>query len=223
CSRNNDSFVNETLIPFTLVFRSELVMNSSRPGSPYGSGCKRTAFTTLKIAEFAPMPSASVSTATVANPKFLRSSRAANRTSCRSADIRAVLPGVVSTMSRRGWASSVFRDQPPFLARPSPLWLAFACGQRYSRTFQFPSGGRLDVSQATFAGSPTRADGEDLRRSSRLERQIPLLIAGQDGVGQEFLEQTTIVSLNLHGCRYPSRHECAVGSWVTLQIRGNPL
>jgi len=50
-----------------------------------------------------------------------------------------------------------------------------------------------------------------------------LLIAGQDGVGQEFLEQTTIVSLNLHGCRYPSRHECTVGSWVTLQIRGNPL
>jgi hypothetical protein len=75
----------------------------------------------------------------------------------------------------------------------------------------------------TFAGSPTRANGEDLRRSSRLERQIPLLISGCDGVGQEFLEQTTVVSLNLHGCRYPSRHECAVGSWVTLQIAGNPL
>jgi len=79
------------------------------------------------------------------------------------------------------------------------------------------------VSQATLADSPTRANGEDLRRSSRLERQVPLLISGHDGVGQEFLEQTTVVSLNLHGCRYPSRHECAVGSWVTLQITGNPL
>jgi hypothetical protein len=26
------------------------------------------------------------------------------------------------------------------------------------------------------------------------------------------------VSLNLHGCRYPSRHDCHVGSWITLQI-----
>ena len=79
------------------------------------------------------------------------------------------------------------------------------------------------MSQATLAGSPRGQDGEDLRRSSRLERQVPLLISGHDGVGQEFLEQTTVVSLNLHGCRYPSRHECAVGSWVTLQITGNPL
>ena len=79
------------------------------------------------------------------------------------------------------------------------------------------------MSQALFAGSATRLDGEDMRRSSRLERQIPLLISGHDGVGQEFLEQTTVVSLNLHGCRYPSRHECPVGSWVTLQLTGNPL
>jgi hypothetical protein len=50
-----------------------------------------------------------------------------------------------------------------------------------------------------------------------------LLISGHDGVGQEFLEQTTVVSLNLHGCRYPSRHECALGSWVTLQLAGDPL
>jgi hypothetical protein len=51
-----------------------------------------------------------------------------------------------------------------------------------------------------------------------VERQIPLLIAGHDGVGQEFLEQTAAVSLNLHGCRYASRHECQVGSWITLQL-----
>ena len=79
------------------------------------------------------------------------------------------------------------------------------------------------MSQATFAGSASRLDGEDLRRSSRLERQIPLLISGHDGGGQEFLERTTVVSLNLHGCRYPSRHECALGTWVTLQLAGNAL
>jgi hypothetical protein len=57
-----------------------------------------------------------------------------------------------------------------------------------------------------------------MRRSSRVERQIPLLVSGHDGVGQEFLEQTAAISLNLHGCRYTSRHECQVGSWITLQL-----
>lgn len=74
------------------------------------------------------------------------------------------------------------------------------------------------MSQASFAGSEPRMDGEDMRRSSRLDRQIPLLIAGHDGIGQEFLEQTAAISLNLHGCRYTSRHLCQVGSWVTLQL-----
>jgi hypothetical protein len=57
-----------------------------------------------------------------------------------------------------------------------------------------------------------------MRRSSRVERQIPLLVSGHDGIGQEFLEQTSAISLNLHGCRYASRHLCHVGSWVTLQL-----
>ena len=47
------------------------------------------------------------------------------------------------------------------------------------------------------------------------------MISGHDGFGQEFLERTAAVTLNLHGCRYPSRHDCNVGSWVTLQI-GEP-
>src|SRR5262249_23635667 len=34
----------------------------------------------------------------------------------------------------------------------------------------------------------------------------------------EFLERTSAVSLNLHGCRYPSRHDTHVGTWVTMQI-----
>jgi len=74
------------------------------------------------------------------------------------------------------------------------------------------------VSQASFAGPASRNEGEELRRSSRVERQVPLLIAGHDGIGQEFLEQTAAVSLNLHGCRYMSRHLCQLGSWVTLQL-----
>jgi hypothetical protein len=52
---------------------------------------------------------------------------------------------------------------------------------------------------------------------------VPLLITGHDGLGQEFLERTSAVSLNLHGCRYPSRHDTHVGSWITLQIGEAPL
>jgi hypothetical protein len=62
-----------------------------------------------------------------------------------------------------------------------------------------------------------------MRRSSRVERQIPVLISGQDGMGQEFLEQTAAISLNLHGCRYVSRHLCQLGSWVTLQLMEAPM
>ena len=65
--------------------------------------------------------------------------------------------------------------------------------------------------------------GPEGRRSTRIERPVPLLITGRDGLGQEFLERTSAVSLNLHGCRYPSRHDCHVGSWITLQIGEAPL
>jgi hypothetical protein len=37
-------------------------------------------------------------------------------------------------------------------------------------------------------------------------------------MGQPFQEKTASVSVNLHGCRYPSRHEYPVGSWVGLQV-----
>src|SRR5215475_4450340 len=65
--------------------------------------------------------------------------------------------------------------------------------------------------------------GPEGRRSTRVERPVPLLITGHDGLGQEFLERTSAVSLNLHGCRYPSRHDCRVGEWITLQSGEAPL
>ena len=65
--------------------------------------------------------------------------------------------------------------------------------------------------------------GPEGRRSTRIERPVPLLITGHDGLGQEFLERTSAVSLNLHGCRYPSRHDAHVGAWITLQIGEAPL
>jgi len=74
------------------------------------------------------------------------------------------------------------------------------------------------VSTIPTADSTFGFAGPEGRRSTRIERPVPLLITGQDGMGQEFLERTSAVSLNLHGCRYPSRHDTHVGSWITLQI-----
>ena len=74
------------------------------------------------------------------------------------------------------------------------------------------------MSQAFF-GTPARVySGIELRRSTRIERTVPLFISGRDTGGQDFLERTSAVSVNLHGCRYPSRHDLRVGSWITLQL-----
>src|SRR5216117_589624 len=51
---------------------------TTRSGSGYGSGLSRTPWMMLNIAVFAPMPSASVSTATAVKPGFFSSWRKAN-------------------------------------------------------------------------------------------------------------------------------------------------
>ena len=50
---------------------------TSRSGSAYGSGRSSTPFTTVKIVVVAPIPSASVATATAVNPGVRRSARKA--------------------------------------------------------------------------------------------------------------------------------------------------
>src|SRR5262245_1533929 len=74
------------------------VMKLSRSGSGNGSGRNTTASTTLKIAELAPTPSASVSSATAAKPGLLASWRSASRTSWSS-----VSKGSSSGPQRHGW------------------------------------------------------------------------------------------------------------------------
>src|SRR5260370_6900569 len=89
--------------------------------------------------------------------------------------------------------------------------------------FISPVARRPRVSIIPTADTAFGCTGPEGRRSTRIERPVPLLITGHDGLGQEFLERTSAVSLNLHGCRYPSRHDTHVGSWITLQIGEAPL
>ena len=77
-----------------------------------------------------------------------------------------------------------------------------------------------DVSQSSLVSGPRNSEGEEARRSTRIGRPVPLIIIGQNRLGQPFVERTVSISLNLHGCRYPSRHDYGVGSWITLQVVG---
>jgi hypothetical protein len=63
-----------------------------------------------------------------------------------------------------------------------------------------------------------RFSGVEARRSTRIEHTVPMIIVGQTKLGLSFEERTAAVSLNMHGCRYPSQHDYSVGSWVGLQI-----
>ena len=58
------------------------------------------------------------------------------------------------------------------------------------------------------------------RRSTRIEKSVPLIVLGQNRTGEPFVERTVSASINMHGCRYHSRHDYGVGTWVTLQAVG---
>ena len=81
-----------------------------------------------------------------------------------------------------------------------------------------PQGEKMSASTPT----PTSRSihGIELRRSSRIQLPVPLLILGTNRRGETFQERTSSVSVNLHGCRYPSRHEYVQDGWVTLQVTG---
>ena len=76
------------------------------------------------------------------------------------------------------------------------------------------------MGQSSLISPPKCSVGEDARRSTRIERSVPLIVFGQNRMGEPFVERTVSTSLNLHGCRYPSRHDYGVGSWITLQVVG---
>src|SRR6266446_10852374 len=87
------------------------------------------------------------------------------------------------------------------------------------RSSQMTSGNRRlggDVSQ----WPPENFVAAGSRRSTRIEKSVPLIVLGQNRTGESFAERTVSVSVNMHGCRYHSRHDCGVGTWVTLQAVG---
>jgi hypothetical protein len=76
------------------------------------------------------------------------------------------------------------------------------------------------VSQSPLVTTTGNFTAAESRRSTRIEKSVPLIVLGQNRMGEPFMERTVSVTLNMHGCRYPSRHDCSVGTWVTLQVAG---
>jgi len=64
------------------------------------------------------------------------------------------------------------------------------------------------------SGQPTT----QRRRSDRISESIPLIVRGIDLLGQPFEERTSTLAVNLHGCRYSSKHHLPRNSWVTLEV-----
>jgi hypothetical protein len=78
----------------------------------------------------------------------------------------------------------------------------------------------VEMNTPTFSQSQRSVRDTELRRSSRLERPVSLIVLGTNRRGEIFQERTAALSVNLHGCRYSSRHEYSPDGWVTLQVTG---
>ena len=56
------------------------------------------------------------------------------------------------------------------------------------------------------------------RRSTRIFQVVPVTISSRGEAGNPFMESTSTLALNCHGCLYPSQHKYDPGSWVTLEV-----
>jgi hypothetical protein len=56
------------------------------------------------------------------------------------------------------------------------------------------------------------------RRSTRIVQAVPLQVTGVDALGRPFVERTSSLILNCHGCRYQSKHYVLKNMWVKLEM-----
>jgi hypothetical protein len=72
-----------------------------------------------------------------------------------------------------------------------------------------------DLALTNPSGSAERVDA---RRTTRVFQAVPLSVSGMNDLGNPFLEMTSAVAINCHGCLYRSRYHNRPGSWVTLHM-----
>jgi hypothetical protein len=75
-----------------------------------------------------------------------------------------------------------------------------------------------ETTEATPAGLSSTASELRKRRSTRIVQAVPLQVTGVDALGRPFVERTSSLILNCHGCRYQSKHYVLKNMWVRLEI-----
>jgi hypothetical protein len=82
------------------------------------------------------------------------------------------------------------------------------------------SGGNFaDETTEMVSESVTNASAElRKRRSTRIVQAVPLVVTGVDALGRPFVERTSSLIINCHGCRYQSKHYVLKNMWVTMEI-----
>jgi hypothetical protein len=62
--------------------------------------------------------------------------------------------------------------------------------------------------------------GRGHRRSTRLDRAIPLIVAGVDSFRGPYQEEVSTVTVSCHGCKYESKYEVLPDQSVLLELNG---
>jgi hypothetical protein len=75
-----------------------------------------------------------------------------------------------------------------------------------------------ETTETTPAGPSSTASELRKRRSTRIVQAVPLQVTGVDALGRPFVERTSSLILNCHGCRYQSKHYVLKNMWVRLEI-----
>ena len=73
------------------------------------------------------------------------------------------------------------------------------------------------MGHSPFAGrSGSRTEAANRRRSTRLDRVVPIVLSGRDATGQVFRERTETCTVNLHGAKIKTRQPILVGMPITV-------
>jgi hypothetical protein len=82
------------------------------------------------------------------------------------------------------------------------------------------SGGNFADETTEIVSETATSASSDLRkrRSTRIVQAVPLVVTGVDALGRPFVERTSSLIINCHGCRYQSKHYVLKNMWVTLEI-----
>src|SRR6266436_4241362 len=82
------------------------------------------------------------------------------------------------------------------------------------------SGGNFADEAAEMVSEGTVNTSTELRkrRSTRIVQAVPLMATGVDALGRPFVERTSSLIINCHGCRYQSKHYVLKNMWVSMEI-----